>query len=108
MAYSDAYQTRYGTTPVRNRTVNAQVKGFVERVGGAEGPQIAAWFVCHPGQFYVSRGHTIGSLLSDAEKLRTEWATDRVVTSGQARQSDRAGTTASNVRAILAARGETA
>lgn len=107
-AYAAAYASRYGAAPVSNVQVRSQAKAFVSRVGMEEAPQIAAWFVRHPGQFYVSKGHTIGALLTDAEKLRTEWATGRVVTAAQSRQSDRAGATANAVHQILAERGETA
>ena len=33
--------------------------------------------------------HTVGLLLADAEKLRTEWATKTTVTQTQARQADK-------------------
>ena len=67
-----------------------------------EAPDIAAWYVQHPGRFYVERGHVFDHLLKDAEKLRTEWATGRVVTSTAARQSDRRGAMASAVENLLA------
>lgn len=90
-AYGTAYFDRYGTEPVRNATVNAQVKTFVQRIGRLEAPHVAAFYVSHPGQFYVKNMHQFGHATKDAEKLRTEWATNRVVTDTQARQSDRSG-----------------
>lgn len=87
-AYSDAYFSRYETEPVRNATVNTQVKSFVKRIGADESPHVAAFFLQSNSQFYVQRGHTFGNLLADAEKLRTEWATGRTMTGTRARQID--------------------
>lgn len=88
-AYSDAYQNRYGVTPVRNATVNAQLSSFIKRIGFDESPHVAAFYVYHNNQFYVTKMHTVGLLLADAEKLRTEWATKTTVTQTQARQADK-------------------
>lgn len=107
-AYADSYESRYGVKPVRNAKVNGQVKQFVQRVGSEEGPHIAGWFVSHPGQFYAGRMHDFGCLLSDAEKLRTEWATGRVMTQSKARQSDRTGGTMAALAEVLADQGAAA
>lgn len=96
-AYSAAYFDRYGTEPVRNATVNTQVKGFVKRIGAEESPAVAAFFVQSNAAFYVGRGHSFGNLLSDAEKLRTEWATGRTMTGTRARQIDQSQANASVV-----------
>ncbi len=93
-AYSEAYENRYGTQPVRNATVNAQLSAFIKRIGFDESPHVASFFAHHNNQFYVQKMHTVGLLLADAEKLRTEWATKRQVTSTQARQADRKQSTA--------------
>jgi len=87
-SYSDAYQNRYGVTPVRNATVNAQLSSFIKRIGFDESPHVAAFYVYHNNQFYVTKMHTVGLLLADAEKLRTEWATKTTVTQTQARHAD--------------------
>ena len=78
-AYSVAYELRYGAAPLRNVKVSAQVKSFVQRVGKAESAIIAEWFVSHPGDYYAKNLHSFGLLLADAEKLRTQWATGRIV-----------------------------
>ena len=105
-AYRQAYADRYGAAPVRNQKVSSQVKQFVQRIGYEESPLVAAWFVQHPGSYYVGRMHDLGCLLSDAEKLHTEWVTGRVMTAGKARQSDRTGTTMAALAEVLAERGE--
>jgi hypothetical protein len=87
-AYGLSYFYRYGVDPVRNATVNTQVQTFVKKVGQQEAPFIAGFFVASHSQFYVQRGHTFGNLTSDAEKLRTEWATGKTMTGTRARQID--------------------
>jgi hypothetical protein len=93
-AYCDAYYLRYGAEPVRNSTITGQLAQFVKRIGKDESPYVAAFYVHHNNQFYVTKMHSVGVMLSDAEKLRTEWATKRTVTNTQARQIDRKQTTA--------------
>ena len=88
-AYCQAYAQRYGTEPKRNATVNAQMAQVVKRLGAEEAPHVAAWYVLHNNAYYVSRGHSVAALLSDCEKLRTEWATGNRITATKARQLDK-------------------
>jgi len=88
-SYSDAYFKRYNTEPVRNQKVNSQIKQFVQRLGFDESPYVAAYFLNSNVAYYVQRGHTVDCLLSDAEKLRTEWATNTSMTSTRAKQIDK-------------------
>lgn len=105
-SYTGGYSERYGVKPVFNAKVAGQVVNFVKRVGMGDAPDIARWFPSHSAAFYVSRGHTVDTLLRDAEKLRTEWATGRTMTSTKAKQSDRSGSTMSALQEVLAERGE--
>jgi len=88
-AYSAAYEIRYKAKPVRNTSVSSKLCQFVDRVGVEEAPLIAAYFVSHNNEWYVKNGHQVGALLQDAEKLRTEWATNTQITSTKASQSDK-------------------
>lgn len=88
-AYRKAYTKRYGTEPVRNATINGQISQFVTRIPIEEAPLVAAFYVEHGGAYYVRSMHPVGALLKDAEKLRTEWATQRQMTSTAAADSDR-------------------
>ena len=106
-AYVEAHVDRYGVEPVRNAKVSAAIKAFVRRVGGQEAPGIARYYVGHCSAYYARRCHDTGAMLADAEKLRTEWATQRQVTGVTARQQERAGTMLSVVNRILAERGAT-
>lgn len=101
-AYESAYLARYGVKPVRNATVNGQLANLVNRLGAEESPGVAAWYVSHRNQFYVSCGHSVGMLLRDCEKLRTEWATGRQATQTQAIQGDRTQTNLNAFAGLLA------
>lgn len=90
--YSSSYSSRYGVEPVRNAKVNGQMAQFISRVGADEAPLIAGWYVGHQNGFYVRNMHSVDMLLKDAEKLRTEWATNRRMTNTQAQLADRTET----------------
>ncbi len=101
LAYAEAYRQRYGVDPVRNATVNGQIANFVKRLG-ENAPHVAAYFVGSASAFYVSKGHAVGAMLCDAEKLHTEWATGRRVTQSAARQADRTASNLANAQEALA------
>lgn len=88
-AYAAAYRTRYAAAPLRNATVNGQLASFLRRVPADEAPHIAQHYVSSNNARYVAAGHTVGCLLQDAEKLRTEWLTGRSTTAHEARIADR-------------------
>jgi phage replication O-like protein O len=79
-AYKTAYEKRYGIAPIRNARVSSQIKQFVGRIGYEESPHVAAFFVSHNDSFYARKAHSVGVMLADAEKLRTEWATGKQFT----------------------------
>jgi hypothetical protein len=101
-SYARAYSERYGAVPVRNAKVNGQLAQFVARVGAQEAPSVARFFVGHQGQFYVRSMHSTDSLLRDAEKLRTEWATNRQTTNAGAALADRTQTNLNAFAPLLA------
>ena len=86
--YANAYLARYGTNPVRNKKVNSQIKQFVERLGTAESPAIAEFYLQHNSPNYVRSAHGVGLMLMDAEKLRTEWATRKKITTADIKSAD--------------------
>lgn len=110
-AYNEAYTERYSVPPVRNAKVNAQIKQFVQLLRAEDAPHVAAFYVRHSNAFYVKKGHDLGSLVADAGKLRTEWATGRVVTATGAQQVDRTQSNfnaANEAKRILASTGASA
>ena len=86
-AYALAYQDRYGVEPVRNAKVNGQLSQLVKRIG-PDAPAVAGHYVRSNNTWYVRKGHSVGCLLADAEKLRTEWATGRHITAAYAHHLD--------------------
>lgn len=84
-SYRSAYMQRYGVEPIRNATVNSKIKQFVERVGVDEAPEVARFYVSHNAQRYTGSAHSVGNMLFDAEKLRTEWARGRQITASETR-----------------------
>lgn len=87
-AYSTAYFNRYGAEPVRNAKINSQIAQLVQRLGAVDAPGVAEHYVRSNSSYYHQRGHSIDCLLADAEKLRTEWATGKTMTTTRARQID--------------------
>ncbi len=87
-AYRSSYRFRYGVDPVRNRSVNIALCQVIDKLGNEDAPMVAAYYVTHDGQWYVNKMHPVNLLVVDAEKLRTEWATKRQVTTTQAKQID--------------------
>lgn len=87
-SYSAAYFDKYGTEPVRNAKVNSQVAQLGQRLG-EDAPHVAGWFLTHKNGWYAQKMHSMDCLLSDAEKLRTEWATGTQMTQARARQVDK-------------------
>ena len=100
-AYCVAYKFRYQAEPVRNATINGQLARFLARVPADEAPMIAAAYVGNSNQTYVRGGHSIGLLLRDAEKLRTEWFTGQRVTEAKARDLDHLQTQGDEWRDLL-------
>lgn len=108
-SYCTAYFSRYSTKPVRNQTVNAQIKNFVKRVGGDAAPGVAEFYVSLNNRFYVSKCHPVGTLLADAEGLHTQWATGTAMTNTRATQIDKTqanADTAAEAIAMLRARNQ--
>lgn len=102
-AYSKAYFNRYGSEPVRNASVNAKLAQFVGRLGRDEAPHVASFFVSHNNGYYVREMHAVGVMLKDAEKLRTEWATNTKMTQTKALQADKTATNLDAFAPLIAA-----
>lgn len=86
--YAEAYHRRYHVLPVRNARVNSILAQVIKRLGKAVAPQVAAFYLSHNGQFYVSRMHSVDFLLRDAEKLHAEWQTGKKMTTKEAQQAE--------------------
>lgn len=78
-AYATAYERRYKAPPVRNAQTNSLCKRLANLLGATEAPEVARFYVERGEGFYALRGHALEFLVKDAGKLRTEWATGRVI-----------------------------
>lgn len=103
-AYKLAYAKKYGEPPVWNSKLGGQLKQFIARVPKHEAAAIAEFYLTHPA--YMNAMHPIGMLLRDAEKLRTEWATGRRMTSGAAKNEELRVSNAEFIRDRLAQAGQ--
>jgi hypothetical protein len=90
-AYKQAYTERYSVPPIRDAATNAKIKSIVKGLG-AEAPMVATFFVFHSGSRYVAGMHQIGFLATDYAKLRTEWATNTLMTQAKANMTDKTAT----------------
>lgn len=88
-AYSAAYEKRYGVAPVRNMRSNTACAQLVDRLGATEAPSVAEWYLGSRNAFYSQTGHSLGMLVKDAEKIRTEWASGREISRIQAIEQER-------------------
>ena len=89
IAYRSTYFARYGVEPVRNTKVNSQIKQLCTRIPAEDVTATVTAYVRSPNAHYVAAEHSVGCLLIDAEKLRTEALTGRNGTSYAATQGDR-------------------
>lgn len=84
-AYSLAFAHRYGSPPPRNAMANSLALQLVRRLGEEDAVAVAEFFLGHNARWYLEKGHSLRCLVTDAEKLRTEWATGRKITRTQVR-----------------------
>jgi hypothetical protein len=87
-AYSQAYRRRYSIDPIRNAKVNGIIAKFTKRVPQLDAADVAAFYVGHNGRLYVQSKHCLDLLIRDAEKIYSDWATNRQTTETDARQKD--------------------
>lgn len=93
--FNAAYKERYGVEPIRNKLNNTHMKNLVARLG-KEAPAVACFYVRSVNDQYIVRNtHALGLLLKGAESYHTQWATNRAMTQGIARQMDSTQTNAS-------------
>ncbi|EPK5166710.1 phage replication protein [Pseudomonas aeruginosa] len=102
--YAMAYRTRYTAWPVWNASVAGKLSKLIDRVGQADAPKVAAFYVkCIHDARLIAQHHPLGLLLANAEGYHTMWLTNRPTTGTQARQQEN---TASNLSAAEQALAE--
>jgi hypothetical protein len=104
-SYAEAYQTRYGASPIRNARQNALCCQLRARLGG-DAPAVAAYYLSSRNAYYTARGHALAALITDAEKVRTEWATGKQITQTAAREGDRLSKEHDEWQKVISNQGE--
>lgn len=84
--YAMAYRNRHGAWPVWNAKAGGQIGQLVDRLGIDVAHHVAAYFVRINDSKLVSRMHSLGDLLQNAEAYHTQWVTNRQMTGTTARQ----------------------
>lgn len=84
--YAMAYRNRHGAWPVWNAKAGGQIGQLVDRLGIDVAHHVAAYFVRINDSKLVSRMHSLGDLLQNAEAYHTQWITNRQMTGTTARQ----------------------
>ena len=98
-SYVEAYQERYKVTPVVNQTTRSQVSNLRKRLG-EEAIDVVAFFVKSNNGYYIQKLHTIGTCLSDAESLRTQWIRGKAITRNDVRDFEKMDKHAQLIKSI--------
>lgn len=86
--YAFAYRARYGVWPLWNAKCGGQIAQVIDRVGADLAPKVTAYYLHLNQAFYVAKMHALGPLVADCESIATQMATNRQMTTTQARQAD--------------------
>lgn len=101
-AYSAAYESRYKVQPLRNTKAFTQINQFVKTVGISEAPKVAAFYLTHSDYFFTRNSHSVGIMLTHAQRLRTEMLNGKQTTMASASQLDKKATRFNVFNALLA------
>jgi hypothetical protein len=87
-AYKEAFFAKHSTWPADGRKVRGQIKQLIERVGAADAPHLARYYLTREDARYTHKSHDFGLLLMDSHALHTQWKTNQPVTFTQARKQE--------------------
>ena len=71
-SYAQAFQSRYDAPPLRDGRVNYQLASLTRSLG-QQAPAVAVHYLQSNHDWYVRKGHDLGTLLADASKVRADW-----------------------------------
>ncbi|HML81064.1 MAG TPA: DUF1376 domain-containing protein [Thiomonas arsenitoxydans] len=71
-SYAQAFQSRYDAPPLRDGRVNYQLASLARSLG-QQAPAVAVHYLQSNHDWYVKKGHDLGTLLADASKVRADW-----------------------------------
>jgi hypothetical protein len=70
--YSEAFQSRYDAPPLRDGRANYQLASLTRSLG-QQAPAVAIHYLQSNHDWYVKKGHDLGTLMADASKVRADW-----------------------------------
>ena len=82
-SYAQAFQSRYDAPPLRDGRANYQLASLTRSLG-QQAPAVAVHYLQSNHDWYVKKGHDLGTLLADASRVRADW----MATSKRAAQLD--------------------
>lgn len=100
-AYRIGYERRWQAPPLRDKTANAMIKTFCQKLPHEEAPLVAEFYTQHHRGLYVSAHHALQLMVRDAHAIRTEWFTSKPQTDSQARAADRVAGTGNVFRELI-------
>lgn len=68
-AYCEEMQGAHGIEPPRSAQTNGQLSTLVKRVGAVDAVKLVRYFFAVKNEYYARRGHELGLLLTDCQKL---------------------------------------
>lgn len=71
-SYAQAFQSRYDAPPLRDGRANYQLASLTRSLG-QQAPAVAVHYLQSNHDWYVRKGHDLGTLLADASKVRADW-----------------------------------
>lgn len=89
IAYAKAYESRYNNMPMRNAGINSMLCKFIDNVGATDAPLIAEYYLSLNDRWYQQKFHDAGTLLQNAQAIRTQWLNNSNQTSIDHRNSER-------------------
>ena len=79
---------------MRNAGINSMLCKLIDNVGVTEAPMIAEYYLSLNDRWYLQKFHDVGSLLQNAQAIRTQWLNNTNQTSIDHRNDERRSTTA--------------
>ena len=81
-SFVEAYRKRYGIDPLtENATFNSQVANLRKRVGTDDAIALVQFYLTHTDSQYLTKTHSFGLCLRDAETLMTQMRKGQAITS---------------------------
>ncbi len=98
-SYREAYYFRWKVDPLRNARTNGIIAQIVKRLN-SEATEVVKYFVNHNDSFYIKNLHDISLCLKNAESLRTQWLSGKMITHVEVKNMEARSHTVSQLQRI--------